>query len=124
MKKFIIIGIVILLIILLFNRVNTKETFSVNVGDIIGCMDYRYIYKLNVPAIMTFYVIEKNEKDEEGFFKMITAEETEGSTILHCGNEYFLIVSAYGYKEYTEKIPAASFRPLIPEVHEINLEKD
>jgi hypothetical protein len=115
------------LIIALFNKVDTKksipETIETNVNNLIGCLDYDYSYKLNVPATMTFYVLDKNNEDNEGFFKVITTDETEGETILHCGNSYFLIVSASGYKDYTEKIPVRHFKPLINDVHEINLER-
>lgn len=123
MQKAIIIGLAIILIVVFANRVSTTKNIDENINSLIGCQDYSYVYDLNVPATMTFYVIEKNEEDKEGFFKVISAEETEGSTVLHCGNEYYLIVHAEGYEDYTEKIPAAPFRPIIPEVHKIVLEK-
>lgn len=123
MQRVIIIGLAILFVVLLVNRINTNESFDNNINSLIGCKDYTYQYKLNVPATMTFYVIKNNEEDSEGFFKVITAEETEGETILHCGNEYYLIVHAEGYTDYTERIPASPFRLISPEVNKINLER-
>ena len=127
MKKIIFIVLAILFIILLTNRVDTEAPLDIkeNLESVIGCMDYSYEYELNVPAKLSFYVTEPNEEDSLGPFKTVdvNAGETKGSTILHCGNSYILIVSAPGYKEYTEQIEGKHFRPIIPEVHKIKLEK-
>lgn len=121
--KIIYISLALLFIILFANRVDTHTSLDKNLNNMIGCLDYDYVYELNVPATLSFYVTEKNAEDKEGFFKRVTAEETKGRTILHCGNSYLLVASASGYEDYTEKIPGMGFRPMTTQIHKLNLER-
>jgi len=117
-----IITLAILLIITTMNKVDVLQPVQNNVENLIGCEDYTYKFTLNVPAVVTFTVTKGNGIDPEGFFKVINAEG-KYSTILHCGNNYHVVYSAEGYKNYEEDLIVKGFKPIWEENKLITLQK-
>lgn len=127
-KKIIFIFLALFFIISMVNKIDFKphssipETVGLAVNDMIGCEDYSYKFDVNVPVNAIFYVTKSNGEDEMGFFKKIDALGNY-STILHCGNNYHVIYSAPGYKDYEEDIINTGFRPSWSEPKQIIMEK-
>lgn len=122
MKKIIFIIMALTIIILLVNRIDTSKPITQNVNSMIGCIDYTYSFKINVPAKVEFTVTKSNGYDKIGPFKTIYST-TDYSTDLHCGNDYHIVFSAEGYKDFEEDIYTTGFRPLVPNTENIKLEK-
>jgi len=121
-KKIIFIVMAILIVILLVNRIEPSRQIDQNVEGVIGCHDYTYKFSVNVPVLVKFFVTRNNGIDEDGFFKSISAEGNY-STILHCGNNYHVIYSAPGYKDYEEDMIVKGFKPIWEARKEITLAK-
>ena len=123
MKKICFLVLALLFVILLANRVSTEQNLDENIHNMIGCLDYDYKFNVSTPVEVKFYVTQSNGEDKEGFFKYEKAEG-ESSTVLHCGNNYHVVYSAEGYKDYEEDLVVKGFKPIFESTKQIVLEKE
>lgn len=121
-KKIIFIFMALTIIILLVNRIEPSVPVEQNFDNMIGCHDYTYKFNINVPATVVFTVTKDNGIDEMGFFKSDNVEGNS-STILHCGNNYHVVYSSPGYKDYEEDMIVKGFKPIFEPRKEIILER-